>query len=145
MTQYPNIIGPGKNPLLPGDFLGPPINPWFTDTLKDSFKQYNNAIEVNYLAFALALTEICNILVDHIGDTNLVGNNSGNNGSSPLSSSEKAAITAAIASIGVGTEDEDLSPGGPLRPALSGAKLTTQTIEDLTTGFTSINTFSSML
>ena len=134
MVLYPLIVTPGKNPALPSEFTVP-VNPWHTLTLLDSFKQYNNAIETNYIALAAALTAITATLVSHIGTA-------GGGLSTPLTPIELIEITAAIDAIGAGASDAENSPGGPLRPAISGAMLTTQTILDLTTGPTSLITFA---
>ena len=141
MVLYPLIVTPGKNPALPSGFTVP-VNPWHTLTLLDSFTQYNNAIETNYIALQAALTAILVILGTSIGTVPLTGNNLGRFGSKPLTLLEIAALEKLVEAVGVGLEDPDNSPGGPLRPAISGAKLTTQTILDLTTGPTSLITFA---
>jgi len=143
MVEYPNFVGPGKNPLLPDFSMA--VTPLHTETLLNTLIEYNNAIETNYIALEAALIAIVAILGTSIGTVALTGNNTGKFGSKPLTEAEIAALTLAVTAVGVGIEDPDLSPGGVLRPALSGAKLTTQTMIDLTTGPFSLLTFESNL
>ena len=148
MVEYPNFVGPGKNPLMPDFAMA--ITPWHTLTLLDTFRQYNNAIETNYIALEAVLLSMVDILVSHIGTTPGTPYIAGGRyaiqpTSTPVTAVEKAALLALIQAVGTGTSDPDISPGGLLRPALSGALLTTQTMTDLTTGPFSLETFDKTL